>query len=492
MNKELPTDHIKLDRLLFERDKYKFYLDNFGKPAFIARNGEIIEGNDKFIHYFSYDNFKGFKEKNKNQLNLPSNIKGSLNLILKNCYDEQLDVKCIFSISSYPDNEDQYCFMIIEDGEKIESGFNAKSAIVDEFSFKNEKLFRQFAEKVNEGVIIWDERIVHYVNPAFRKIFGITERELNKDRNAIEKLIYPKDIGKGTLIFKRNPSTKSKTQNLKYKIIKGGSEVKWLSQKTFSISRSDISYERFASVITDITGQKELAFSLSNVRTQQRAIMDNIPHLIWLKDSEGKYVSINKAFADYYGKQNEEIIGKTDFDLSIKDIAEKTIRNDIEVMRSKKSQRGEDFSKSVHGNNWIETFKTPILNEEKEVTGITGIAMDITERKKMEVMIRDSEARFRSLLQNSSDAITILDRKGNIIYENAEKGKISDFSYEELWGKSAFNLIHKDDQPLFEEALNYVLKYPKKSRSVEFRGYNVNRKWVYVESILTNQLKTRT
>ena len=365
--------------------------------------------------------------------------------------------------------------------------FMAKD-IEEIYSLQNEKIFKRFTEKISDGIIIWDADKVHYVNPAFENIFGIKSKDIQKDRNILYQLLHPEDRNKEGQLFKINASDKKKVNSHHYKILKDNGELKWVWHRTVYLSKSILKSDKYASIISDITDQKEMEFKLTNVRSQQKAIMDNIPHLIWLKDSEGKYISVNKAFASYHGKKTDEIIGKTDFDLTSQELADKTIRNDIEVMRSGKNYRGEDFSKSVDGNNWIETFKTPIYNNDNEITGITGIAMDITERKKMEVMIKDSEARFRSLLQNSSDAITILDRKGNIIYENADKGKISNFTYEELWGKPVYNLIHQDDQILFRQAFDYVLQFPNQSRSVEFRGMNINRKWVYVESILTNQL----
>jgi PAS domain S-box-containing protein len=350
------------------------------------------------------------------------------------------------------------------------------------------KLFQKLAERSTEGIVIWDNQSIHHANQAFERIFGLPCNDFRANRDSFNNIIHIDDIQKAKSLFHVAENSKKRTFNHQYKILRTDGDVRWIWQRTVYLPGDTPKTGNYASVISDITHLKELEFDLSNIRKQQRAIMDNIPHLIWLKDSEGKYVSINKAFADYYGKKVKEIIGKTDYDLTSKDLAEKNIRSDIEVMRNLNTYRGEDFSKSVDGNNWVETFKTPIINENGKVSGITGIAMDITERKKMEVMIKDSEARFRALLQNSSDAITILDRKGNIIYENAEKGKISKLNYEEIWGKPVINLIHEDDRPLFNEAFEFVLKNPNKSMSVEFRGVNVYRKWVYVESVLTNQL----
>ncbi len=586
----IPTDNINISELLYEKEKYKFFLENYNSLAFILYKNSLLAGNEMFFSKLGFNGnpllkdksiLHGYKELKEDEISavfrnadgekiiyvaqIQKNIFGNkddeyifalvnpghtnisyrshildqifnnlsviagvindkLELVYANDFLNkhfQLEQDYLTKINKYFNKRDiskwekiikgtirqgkvstdllrlsnnsdvffEVVFMPFKNNETKEDQviFLAKD-LKEVYNFENEKIFKRFAEKVNDCIIIWDKNQIHYVNPAFEKIFGLKPKEFSKNREVLFDILHHEDKQKKDLIFKLSETGRRRAVTLNYRILKDNNEIKWLWHRSVFLSGSVINADKFATIVSDITEQKELEFNLANVKSQQRAIMDNIPHLIWLKDSEGKYVTVNKAFSKYHGKNFNDIVGKTDFDLASGEIAEKTIRNDIEVMRGGKSYKGEDFSKSVEGNNWIETYKTPIVNENGEVTGITGIAMDITERKKMEVMIKDSEARFRSLLQNSSDAITILDRKGNIIYENAEQGKISKFSYEELWGKSVFNLIHKEDQPLFRDSFDEVLRFPQRVRSVEFRGLNINRKWVYVESILTNQL----
>ncbi len=81
----------------------------------------------------------------------------------------------------------------------------------------------------------------------------------------------------------------------------------------------------------------------------ERIILDNIPFLAWLKDNEGKYVRVNKAFANAYHLHPEDIIGKTDFDLCSYDKALEFQRNDEEIKRLGERQFVEQIRRACQG-----------------------------------------------------------------------------------------------------------------------------------------------
>jgi PAS domain S-box-containing protein len=243
-----------------------------------------------------------------------------------------------------------------------------------------------------------------------------------------------------------------------------------------------------AGTVENISGRKETEEMLIQDRNQLRILINNIPRMAWLKDNKGRYVSVNESFALYHNLNASEIIGKTDYDLYSRELADKYHKNDLEVMQSSKRQLVEEVKSTRKGKKWIETFKTPIFNDQGKLIGITGISWDITDRKKMEGTIKENEEHFRALLQNSSDAISILDKKGKIIFESALRNRIFDFSIKELINKPIFDIVHPDDMEYFREFFNEVLKNPRKQIKREYRCLHKNKKWIYVESIFSNQL----
>jgi PAS domain S-box-containing protein len=220
----------------------------------------------------------------------------------------------------------------------------------------------------------------------------------------------------------------------------------------------------------------------------RQAILDNIPYLAWLKDDEGKYIVVNQSFADLYNTQPDQIIGKTDFDLCSREKALEFHRNDEEVKRTRKRHFVEQIQDLMSGISHFETFKTPVLDQQGNVIGIAGISREISDSTWMEKSMHEREEQFRALLQNSSDAISIIDHKGKIIFESSERNKISDFDIEELLHKSFFDIVHPDDVGQVNAAFKEALVNPGKQIKKEYRSLHKNKRWIYVESIFSNQL----
>lgn len=219
-----------------------------------------------------------------------------------------------------------------------------------------------------------------------------------------------------------------------------------------------------------------------------QALLDNIPYLAWLKDDEGRYIFVNQAFARQYNCQPEEIIGKTDFDLCSREKALEFQRNDEEVKRTRRRRFVEQVENFRSGSTRFETFKTPVFNDGGKVIGISGIAREISNRAMIEKTLHETEEQFKALLQNSSDAISIIDRHGRIIFESSQRNKISEFDSEELLHKPIFEIVHPDDVGQIRAVFKETLANPGRHFKREYRNLHKNKRWIYVESIFSNQL----
>lgn len=220
----------------------------------------------------------------------------------------------------------------------------------------------------------------------------------------------------------------------------------------------------------------------------ERVILDNIPFLAWHKDKEGKYIMVNEAFAKAYHLHPQDIIGKTDFDLCSYDKALEFQRNDEEIMRLGVTQFVEQIEELSKGPTLFETYKTPIRDPAGNIIGISGISRDVSESTWLEKTLRDREEQFSALLQNSSDAISIIDKNGKITFESSEKNKILDFNRDELLKKPIFDTVHPDDVPSIKMTFREALANPGRQIKKEYRSLHKNKRWIYVESIFSNQL----
>ncbi|MDO8292725.1 MAG: PAS domain S-box protein, partial [Gallionella sp.] len=186
-------------------------------------------------------------------------------------------------------------------------------------------------------------------------------------------------------------------------------------------------------ITEDITEHKRVEEALRESEASMRAILDNSPYLVWLKDTEGRYITSNKSHAKYAHLESpREINGKTDFDLWPKELAEKYRADDAEVMASRRQKHIEEPSFDGDKMHWVETFKTPVIDENGNVLGTTGFARDITERKQAELALAESEGRFREIFNTVSDAIFIHDAEtGRIVDVNRRMCEMYGLTHEE-------------------------------------------------------------
>ncbi len=353
---------------------------------------------------------------------------------------------------------------------------------------ESEEIFRQLAENTTDVFVLSARSSVLYANPAFERVYGRGVDELIANSSLLVDAVYPPDKMEYLKQIKKVLTGKKLGKGIQYRIQQPNGEIKNVWTRIFPVLNQLGKVYRYVYVTSDMTELRELESTIINTRNQQKAILDNIPYLAWLKDNDGRYIIVNEPFARLYSKDVSEIIGKTDYDLCAAELAEDYERNDEEVKKSGKRQLLEQVEEFSHGHVWSETFKTPIYDEQGNVIGITGISRDISERKVMEETLREREEHFRALLQNSSDAISILDKEGTIIFESSYHNKILDFEREELLNKPIFRIVHPDDTESFRKTFEEVLNNPKKQIKKEYRSLHKNKRWIYVESIFSNQL----
>ncbi len=145
--------------------------------------------------------------------------------------------------------------------------------------------------------------------------------------------------------------------------------------------------------------------NLIESKSHLKILVDTIPDLIWLKDPDGIYLGCNPTFERFFGAKESIIVGKTDYAFVDKDLADFFRDHDRKAMELDKPSINEEwltFSEDgYHG--LFETIKTPMRSPDGELIGVLGIARDISERKKAEEKLKNSEIKLKHIIENSTN-----------------------------------------------------------------------------------------
>lgn len=156
----------------------------------------------------------------------------------------------------------------------------------------------------------------------------------------------------------------------------------------------------------DITELRQATDALRVREAYQRATLDNLPFFFWLKDEKGRFLAVNKVFSDACGQPGPDaVVGLTDFDVWPRELAEAYVADDLAVMDCRQPKAVEERVAGGSEAGWIETYKKPVILGNGRVIGTVGFARDISERKRMEQALEESEQRFELAVTGANDGI---------------------------------------------------------------------------------------
>ncbi len=195
----------------------------------------------------------------------------------------------------------------------------------------------------------------------------------------------------------------------------------------------------------DIAELKQAEQNVIRERILLRTIIESIPDAIYVKDLECRKLLANQTDCENSGcEKEEEIIGKSDFDLFPSEIARKFYEDDQRVLQGESVRNREEILLKPNGDKlWLLTTKIPLYNEKGDVAGIVGIGHNITDRKQAEEALKKSEEKFRSLVTQSLEMLFLHDLNGNFLEVNKEAVLKTGYSENELLSMSVFDL-HPD------------------------------------------------
>lgn len=189
-------------------------------------------------------------------------------------------------------------------------------------------------------------------------------------------------------------------------------------------------------IFWDVTEQRRTEQQLAHERDLLRALLDHIPDRIFFKDVQSRFIRCSASMFSSLGfNRPEEVIGKTDFNYYPANLAqgyfeeEQRIIATGEPLINKVQQHGDAQGQEV----WSAVTKVPIYNHRGNITGIIGLSRDITQLKKTEQALRQTEENYRNIVENSVEGIFQTTLDGHYLSANRSLAAIYGYdSKEEL------------------------------------------------------------
>ncbi len=228
-----------------------------------------------------------------------------------------------------------------------------------------------------------------------------------------------------------------------------------IEERTAELKRTNEALE------TEISERKRAEEASKEKSVFVSTLLNTMPVPVFYKDTEGRYIGFNKSFEEFYGQTQQELVGKSVFDISPGQLAEVYHAKDLELLQHPGSQVYESQVKDVRGVVHDVVFhKAAFTDPDGRVRGLIGAILDITERKRAEEALAHKKMLLEAHLQTSIGGILAVDSFGHAIFFNNR--------FAELWRIPQDILDEKDAAGILEYALTQVKDPAEFARRVAY------------------------
>ena len=268
------------------------------------------------------------------------------------------------------------------------------------------------------------------------------------------------------------------------------SGTRWLS--TTKVPLQNISGEivGLVGMSRDITERKQAEEKLRQAEERFRSAFDHAAIGMGISDLEGRFLQVNRSLCEMLGYSEGGLLSVTFEDITHPDDLETSVEHTRRLLEGEigSYQLEKRYLRADGHPVWVSLSVSSVRDRGGNPLYLISQMQDVSARKRAEEALRRNEERFRSLVQNASDIITILEADGTIRYESPSIERILGYRPEELVGKNAFDYVHPDDVEQTFHEFAKGLNNPGSRPSAQFRFKHADGSWRYMEAFGNNQL----
>jgi diguanylate cyclase (GGDEF)-like protein/PAS domain S-box-containing protein len=316
---------------------------------------------------------------------------------------------------------------------------------------ESEANYRFLAENMGDVAWVMDlELNTTYISPSSIKVFGFTPEE--RIQQTVDQIMPPESF---IIVAQKMQEELAKAENDSYEIEseimlesefyhKNGGTV-WLESLIKAIRDSERKVTGIYGTSRDITERKKAEVFLRESEALNKSIVNAIPDIIFKINIHGVYLDVITSDSEKLFMPKEKMVGKTFAEILPKDPAETIVKSIEKAFNKNALQTCEYLLDVPSGLLYFEARIVPI-----DKTNAYMLIRDISERKEAETSLRESEQRYREILETMEEGFYDVDLKGKIIACNRAATKMLGYGEMEIVGKS-YKLLVKDPEAVFHE-----------------------------------------
>jgi PAS domain S-box-containing protein len=320
------------------------------------------------------------------------------------------------------------------------------------------------------------------------RIVGVRPEEFDGRRDTFLRIVYPDDL---PLVqeARRAALAGERPYAVEHRIVRADGQVRWVRQQADVERDAAGRPRRMIGVVRDITEQKAAEHSLRESEARFRAIFNSEPECVKLLDRQGRVLEMNRAGLDLIEADHlSVVVGRDVFGLILPEHREAFAALLAQVMDGQSGELVYQIEGLRGTQRWMDTHGTPLRDASGEIVAGLFVTRDITARKAAEEALQASEERFRALVENGFEGMSVVDAQGVITYTSPASLRMIGYPDHKIMGTKGLDHVHPEDLPAARELFDQLLAHPHQSYCVVLRVRHRDGSWRWAEIAVRNLL----
>jgi len=361
-----------------------------------------------------------------------------------------ITIKYFFGEKSSNRSINQNSSLVIIMGNDIPDRMNVEEAMrAAKQAMKERKiLYEQVVSMISDIVWRYDvnakrKHIGSYISPVADRMLGLPDGTIGDSFAKYFSYVHPDDLPALQEIFFEMIRTLGKDRTAEYRMRKADGTTLWVLSKFSAYSQPDGRITAFGTTV-DITKRKKAEEEIALSESLLNATLDSIPDIIGIQNPDHTIVRFNRAGYKFSNISPEEINGRRCYELLGRDVACEECAAE-KALKTKRLEQTEMYLPEY--GIYLECRSNPVLNEYGDVVFIVELARDITERKRTEGALLESEARYKRIVETANEGIMIMDDQFRYAFVNQKLADMLGYQPEEMIGQPVTAFIFEEDLP---------------------------------------------